>query len=85
MKTDIWPKAFGGHFRDTLAVGLTGMLDAESEIEFEHAHQSILTAYAGNSEILNVVENIVKQKAHFAKYIVQEDTIVMINTWGLGG
>ena len=72
LKTDIWPKAFGSHFRDTLAVGLTGMLDAESEIKFEHAHQSILTAYAGNSEILNVVENIVKQKAHFAKYIVQE-------------
>jgi hypothetical protein len=57
LKTDIWPKAFGGHFRDTLAVGLTGMLDAESEIKFEHAHQSILTAYAGNSEILNRVEN----------------------------
>jgi hypothetical protein len=71
LKTDVWPKEFGGHFRDTLSNGLTEMLNSNSEEEFNGALKSIETAYAGNSDILNKVHRIAEEKDHYAKYIVE--------------
>jgi hypothetical protein len=71
LKTDVWPKEFGGHFRDTLSNGLTKMLNSNSEEEFNEALKSIETAYAGNSDILNKVHRIAEEKDHYAKYIVE--------------
>ena len=71
LYSDVWPKLFGGSWCETLSSGLCSMLYANSEEDFNAALSTLQTTYAGNSNILNKVDGIAKDKQYYAKYLIQ--------------
>ena len=71
---DIWPKDFGGSWSGNLSNGMSSLLQANSEHDFELAVSNLEVTYRGNTNVLNTIHKWAALKKHYAKYIL-DDTL----------